>query len=492
MNVTQKINEEYRDWGNGDIITIKAGTGKGKSYFIKTKLYIHAKENGKKILMLLHRKNCMDQFRHEIKEDNKSDVIDIISYQFIENKIKKREQFDFSKYDYLCLDEFHYFMSDSSYNKYTDMSLNEILKQNDKVRIFMSATGDYMKQYINRIRNLHTIDYDLEINFDFIKQLNFFNKEDTFERLVKDRIANNEKAIFFIQSAKLAYKLHKQFKEYSMFNCGKSNDHNLHKYVDQEKINFMIVNERFDDLILFTTSVMDAGVNINDDELNHIVVDMEDTGKLIQSIGRKRLKNKDDHINLYIKTMSDRKINGRLRSGKERIEKAEFLKRYGSKAYTEAYPRENDEYCIVYDVPIAGEDDKLTKNVNDLMFYKIRTDMSEYKKMKNYGKYGYCKYIAAILNLEYTIIEEEESHSNLEKYLKDVSGKKLFKDDQQKLKNVFKENGLQARTLGIYTLNGNLKDREMNYMIISKTSSHRINGKLKSYRYWEVICDIEI
>lgn len=476
MNVTQKINEEYRDWGNGDIITIKAGTGKGKSYFIKTKLYIHAKENGKKILMLLHRKNCMDQFRHEIKEDNKSDVIDIISYQFIENKIKKREQFDFSKYDYLCLDEFHYFMSDSSYNKYTDMSLNTILDQKDKVKIFMSATGDYMKQYINRIRNLHTIDYDLKINFDFIKQLNFFNKEDTFERLVKDRIENNEKAIFFIQSAKLAYKLHKQFKEYSIFNCGKSNDHNLHKYVDQEKINSMIVNERFDDLILFTTSVMDAGVNINDDELNHIVVDMEDTGKLIQSIGRKRLKNKDDHINLYIKTMSDRKINGRLRSGKERIEKAEFLKRYGSKAYTEAYPRENDEYCIVYDVPIAGEDDKLTKNVNDLMFYKIRTDMSEYKKMKNYGKYGYCKYIAAILNLEYTIIEEEDKKGDLECYLDSKVGVRLDKKQQKELVNKIDLRVNRRQQKSYKKLNEGLEMIELSYMILPKKSG--------SVRYW--------
>ena len=46
-----------RIWSPGDVITIKAGTGAGKSYFIKNILYAFAKKNHKKILMLIHRTN---------------------------------------------------------------------------------------------------------------------------------------------------------------------------------------------------------------------------------------------------------------------------------------------------------------------------------------------------------------------------------------------------------------------------------------------------
>ncbi|MBZ1332315.1 hypothetical protein HZR16_05880, partial [Clostridium botulinum] len=56
---------EIRKWNNGDIVTITAGTGAGKSYFIKNNLYAFAKAKNKKILMLIHRRNCVNQFQKE-------------------------------------------------------------------------------------------------------------------------------------------------------------------------------------------------------------------------------------------------------------------------------------------------------------------------------------------------------------------------------------------------------------------------------------------
>ena len=44
--------EEIKKWNKGDIITITAGTGAGKSYFIKNILYAFAKQENKKILFL--------------------------------------------------------------------------------------------------------------------------------------------------------------------------------------------------------------------------------------------------------------------------------------------------------------------------------------------------------------------------------------------------------------------------------------------------------
>ena len=93
---------------------------------------------------------------------------------------------------------------------------------------------------------------------------------------------------------------------------------------------------------------------------------------------------------------------------------------------------------------------------------------------------------------EWYEIEEVNNKMTLIEYLNSIVGKKLFKDEQEELKNVFKENGLSARTMGINTLNGNLKDRNLPYLILSKSGSERIDGKVKSYRYWELMSDIDL
>ncbi|MFL0194402.1 DEAD/DEAH box helicase family protein [Clostridium sp. WILCCON 0269] len=88
--------DDIKQWNKGDIITITAGTGVGKSYFVKNILYTFARGNNKKILMLIHRKNCIEQFKQEITEDGKDDVIDIQTYQKLETiDYKIPIQYDF-------------------------------------------------------------------------------------------------------------------------------------------------------------------------------------------------------------------------------------------------------------------------------------------------------------------------------------------------------------------------------------------------------------
>ena len=118
--------EQIKLWNLGDIITIKAGTGVGKSWLIKNLLYDIAKSENKKILMLIHRSNCTEQFIDEIVRDNKTDVIDIKTYQKLEYKELKSYFNDLSEYKYIVCDEFHYFMSDASFSKTTDMSFDLI------------------------------------------------------------------------------------------------------------------------------------------------------------------------------------------------------------------------------------------------------------------------------------------------------------------------------------------------------------------------------
>ncbi|MED3876478.1 DEAD/DEAH box helicase family protein [Lysinibacillus capsici] len=116
MNVTELIQQDYLEWQRGDIITISAGTGKGKSHFVKNTLYDYAKEKGKQILFFLHRTSTLEQFEAEVAAEGKSDVIDLITYQSFEKAIIRQNQLDLWMYEFIICDEYHYFGNDSFFN----------------------------------------------------------------------------------------------------------------------------------------------------------------------------------------------------------------------------------------------------------------------------------------------------------------------------------------------------------------------------------------
>lgn len=482
--------DNIKDWEMGDCITIKAGTGAGKSYFIKNTLYDIAKKENTKILMLIHRSNCIEQFIDEIIKDKKTDVIDIRTYQKLEYKELKSYFNDLSEYQYICCDEFHYFMSDASFSKTTDMSFNLILSQTSAIKIFMSATGDQMKRYINNNKNIKTIDYELPIDFDFINQLYFFYSDDTFEILIENAIQRNEKAILFIQSAKKAYELYNKYKKYCLFNCSKNNK-DYYKIVDKDKIKNMLINERFEELILITTTCMDTGVNIIDLDLRHVICKVEDTGTLIQCVGRKRIQSKDDTICVYLNVISNNSLGGKETQLKKKIRMAQFLKEHTVKEFIKAFPRQYDYSNMVYD-DIVMENNKSTKKINELMFFKCEEDLSEIQTMKSFGKYGYCEYIKTLFGVEfYNMIEKQNKVNELEKYLDSIVGKRLFKSEQRELakKINIKKDGKLLKSYG--SLNAYFLEDNINYIIKSdidwiRKLENGLNNSHYSKIYWTV------
>ena len=430
--------EDIKQWNKGDIITIKAGTGKGKSHFIKNTLYDYAKQENKKILFLIHRTNCKNQFYKELKDDKKLDYIDIKTYQTIESAIKNNKSIDFSKYKYIVCDEMHYFFGDSAFNKTTDMSLNTILRQKDNIRIFMSATGRYTKNYIKNVKGINTIDYEMPIDYKFIENLTFYNLDDTLELFIEESIKSGEKAIFFIQSAKKAYELYCKHKDICIFNCSKSNK-DYYKYVNKKTIDKILDDEKFDSNILITTTCMDAGVNIKDDKVKHIVCDVEDYNTIIQCIGRKRLQNENDKICVYIKTINNNRLGGKKGRLINKVKMANYLRKHTVQEYVNEFKRKYDNNQIVYDETV-GEDNKCTKKINELMYYKCKIDIVDIDVMLKYKKYGFCKFVANKLGFydeekgfTYTLIEEEQKQDELEEYLEGLIGKRLHKDEQKEL-----------------------------------------------------------
>lgn len=490
MRVSELVTiDKVKSWESGNIITIKAGTGSGKSYFIKNNLYAIAKKDNKKILFLLHRTNCINQFKTEILEANKEDTIHIQSYQSIEHTIKNNQHFDFDNYDYIVCDEFHYFMSDAAFNKTTDMSLNAILNHKQSIKIFMSATGDYMAKYLKGHKQLTTIDYELPINFDYINKLTFYKKDNTLELFMNEAIKSKQKAIFFIQSAEKAYNLYEKYKEHALFNCSQNNK-KYYKYVDTDKINDMLINEKFEENVLITTTCLDAGVNIKDDQLKHIICDVKDIGQIIQCIGRKRLSKGDDNFYLYIKAISNQALGGFITKNRKKNEMAKYLMDHSPEEFVKEYQRENDSSNMVYDeIDAQGN---ITKKVNLLMYCSCLLDMAAMDKMKK-TKYGYCKEIADTFKIShYRLIEEDVKELELKEYLNGIIGNRLMKEEQKKLIELIDLKDSRGRLQkGLNTLNAYLKDNKLHYLIVSKRTSERVDGKPKTIRYWEVISNVE-
>ena len=514
IRVTDLIKkEDVEKWKPRDNILIASPMGAGKSYFCKNTLYDIAKSVNGKILMLIHRSNCVEQFQYEIEADGKVDVIEVITYQSLEYSVlHNTNKFDLSKYMFVVCDEFHYFFNDSSFNNKTAISFNMIMSNTESVHVFMSATGDhmarYMRKYIKDNGLEKAIEYEIPFDFSFIQQLTFFHKDKTMEEFLKEGVAKGDKGIFFIQSAEKAYKLYSKYKKYCVFNCS-ANNRKYYEYVDRNKIKDILINQRFNEQFLITTSCFDAGINIIDTDVKHIVIDIVDIGSLIQCIGRKRIQNEDDKLNIYIKIINNQKLAGLKRTMEKKIEMADFYmdNGYSVDKLIEKYPMQNDINNILYDDLVYDQNGNVipnsyTKRINEPMYFKKKEDIADYSIMlKKFDTFGYCKYLALMFGFydegtgrfTYRMINEDyELNSYLQKMVKDEVVLLQLKDRSELIKKInAKQDGKLLKKAD--TLNKILEEREIDYRIkefetTRNYTDENSNKKKKKYKSaWKVV-----
>ena len=512
VRVSDKITkEEASSWTPGSNVLITSPMGSGKSYFCKCELYELAKKENRKILMLIHRANCVEQFKYEIEHDGKTNVISVATYQTLEyNKIHNtKNQINLSDYGYIVNDEFHYFFNDSSFNNKTAVSFKMIMENTDSVHIFMSATGEdmsnYMKDYTDRNSLPKPKEYKLPFDYSFIRKLKFFFKDETMEKLIKSGISNGGKGIFFIQSAEKAYKLYSKYKKYCVFNCS-SNNRTYYKYVDKDKIQNILINQRFEEQFLITTSCFDAGINIIDREVKHIIIDIVDIGSLTQCIGRKRIQDEDDKVTVYIQAMNNQKLAGLKRSMEQKVEMADYYAEndFSVEKLIAKYPMQNDINNILFDDLVYDKDGTVvsyTKTLNEPMYFKKKVDIAEYKAMLSLEKFGYCKYLAQRFGFyndktgvyTYEMMEEEYE---LKTYLEQMVKKEIVllqsRDRSELIKKInAKQNGKLLKKAT--TLNQVLEEKELDYRIKEFSTTRYIedsngNKKKKIYKSaWKVV-----
>lgn len=497
MNTSLRVsdiitNDEIDQWKSGDVITIRAKTGDGKSYFVKNRLYEYAKQHNKKILFLLHRENTIEQFQEEVERDGKTDVIHIRTYQYIEQLLLHERKPKLDEYGYIVVDEAHYFISDSAFNNKTDLSFDAIISATQSVRIFMSATINDIHDYINTDRNIETKDYELPQSYNHISKLMFYNKDDMLDEIAKQILDNGEKGIFFINKARKAYDFYKRFRGFATFNCSKSNA--LYRYVNEGNITRMLTNERFDTPLLITTSCLDAGVNIVDTEVRHIVIDMKDSDTVIQCAGRKRAQSYDDTFSLYIKEITNQQLGGYESAANRKLQMARYLMDHTTEELIKQFPRQNDAGGVIYDVTENG---RIEKRVNQLKFRKKQKDIELYGRMKNLGEHGFAKYMAQRLGFfdgytgeyDYQVARDD---SGIRNYLNRMLGiVMLGRTDRKELigKLDIRQDGHQLR--GIDSINAALRERQLPYQVKEFSTSRRVNGKKKNYNSAWVVEKVE-
>lgn len=492
------------EWKPGELVFISAGTGEGKSHFIKHSLYDYAKEHGQRILYLINRKNTLDQFEIELQEQGKTDIIDLKTYQYFETSDLR----DMVGYEYIISDESHYFFSDAGFNMTTDISFNKLIASRHELSLFMdkppviilmTATGKYIRGYLKKVKKIELSEYELSESRDkygCISDLVFYHSDDSLNGIVDDILKTNDKAIVFISDRKKAYNLHVKYRDKSMFNCSAHTKE--FKYVNEDKLNHILKHEKFEDQILFTTTCMDSGVNIIDREVKHIVCEIQDVMSLKQAIGRKRVQGDDDTYTLYVKHVDGRQLQGLISKNERILELAEYLRKHGTNAYVSKYARVGDTKGVIYD-EAHGKENLAVKRVNEQRYYKLKIELYQAREMRQIGKYGYGSHVLRELGKsKFTVWEKGKKNLSIVEYLEKNVGRRYYKDDKGELidkLNITDGEGKKQKSYKFF--NSYFEENKLAYVILSKVDQKKVlddGSRNPNYdkTFWEIIDDISI
>jgi hypothetical protein len=292
----------------------------------------------------------------------------------------------------------------------------------------------------------------------------------------------DEKIIFFCKSLKYGFELYQKFKDNAYLYCSqnKKND----KYLQHAKLDCIKENEQnktitFDKRLLITTSALDNGIDIIDRNVKHLITDIWDFDIMVQCLGRKRPIDNTDWCNFYIRNYSNKQL-GNIKGGLGNILNPATMFKEDKDKFKETYLKNDRQFhnTLLYNDPKSTE-----LKLNLVKFNKMKIDYKTLDKWieKNYKYYLVCLFDVKENNIQ--VVDSKMSHELskeeiLIKYIDNIVGQELRKEEQAKLKEAFNEAGLKDRTMGINTLNGKLLDEELPFII--KTERN------KSSRWWKV------
>lgn len=333
--VTDEIGDAYTKWSSGNIIMITAATGSGKTHFILHALLKYAYVNKKRILYLVNRKILKEQLEKELLKietelyspansfPDMKQIIFITTYQNIEENLRTGNNINYLYYyDYCIYDECHYFYNDSNFNTYTELSYDFLRYIFDKkIQIFISATMENMHARIinrgvnhslfqpqltlQRVKNLNNktrhLEYSIESDYNYVNLKAIKDNKMLIEMILKNINVQHEKWLIFTDNIQEGKELKKILENSDralqndvIFIDAKYNNNTTASHAVDEIAQKQQITKR----IVITTSVMDNGISLHDQNLRNLVITADTKESFIQMLGRKRTDGKK--VTLYI------------------------------------------------------------------------------------------------------------------------------------------------------------------------------------------------
>lgn len=402
MGIKEIVGNDYETWQPGDLIFLFSGTGSGKTTLALENITVSYVKHDKKVLYLVPRVILKEQIENIIRgilntygyeTPQYNEKFYIWTYKHLEKLLLENKKI--TSFDLIICDEFHYFVSDSTFNPYTQLSYNFIFNHNreiydKRITLFLTATPDNIMYYITKNISFkstlyHMLEkYNYDIDFEERKKYSddsvddIFNKSATSDYMKLEFKAENRLGV------ELNVYVYKLQQEYNYINIkyiiedneiieiiknakektvvfvsskkrGKILKENLKKdginsdYITAENkndeakkaIKKLTEENTFPEKVLITTSVLDVGVNISSEYIENIIISTTEPMEFLQMLGRIRVQS-GKKITLFIFKRSVKYFQKIKKGIIQKIKCCEYLESY-RKYYDDENNKDNED-----------------------------------------------------------------------------------------------------------------------------------------------------
>lgn len=402
---------DYQSWTAG-IYLIDAPCGSGKSSFVMNVLYPYVHAGGKRMILFSNRRALLEQQRRQTQGTDATCMIcQKLEYNF--NHGREAIEWVERNFDYIIIDEAHYLFQDALFNRNTEIMLDMVEQlQESKVIVLMSATAGLLKKYfVGKIKKT----YHVSADYSYIKTVYCYTTPDSVNKILNE-VPPGEKVVMFGDNKKRLRTLHREYPDSEYLNSGNKDESLAFRQITQ--------NECFGCQMLFTTKVLDNGVNLKDKAIKHIIIEQTDMVEFIQCLGRKRVQSPDDTITLYFLS-SVCSIAGRYKELKRDLAIVQQYLNARASGYEQEFWKINrTEY-----IPLMFDN---SQHLVKPAYYKALSDCAFYRDILD-KKASLVQQVRESLKLPIIPYERVSKDYKLNYYLSQNVGRKYFKDDRNEL-----------------------------------------------------------
>lgn len=457
--------------GSFNATVIQAPTGFGKTYFILHEILPRVLQTGGKMLLVSNRVAVSYQQKLEVMEMTgpseircltpegvlkKTDFgpVKIMTLQALDLFLSTTQGKEYAKeVSVLVVDEAHYFTSDISFNPNAARLLRKIPQLFiESARVYMTATPDDIllplaeaeasakRPLVERtgarfsplmLGQTPVIDlYQYKSDKYSSLPIRYFRRDDDLYRKIKE--SGDEKWLIFVPSKERGAILQETLGNDAVFISADSKG--------SDTWNQLLDEERLPCRVLITTSVLDCGVNIHDEDLKHVVIPFEDRTMFMQTLGRVRFKG-TPKFTLYVKAISQMRLNRLEDRNRKLLSLAAKIKR--SKCYNSFVDRfrlegDRTKGALLY-LDYNGR-----YKFNELLYQKLLRQEMYYKELETaidqYSNSAFPRIVHSWLGqpdaydeqnwLEYS--SNEKNREELIEFLREYDGRVLKDESEQK------------------------------------------------------------